>query len=185
MNEKSPVRRTISTSTKTWTLDELPSESREAIKKMMASGKVDVDGLLHGFGSRSSGGDSKPEFVVEIEGEAIVVNGHRYECIDDVPAAERERVEALRASFAKGGSLMDIFDDAFGEMRTDGTSPAGADRPESVPPPATFQPAASGLETLSPGAVPRGSAMRRFGWLLLVVFCAVVAWLVVRGLNQP
>jgi hypothetical protein len=187
MSEKSTTTRTI----KSFTM-ELPPTQRAAIEKMLAGGDTDPSKLMNiftGSSSSSGSGDTNAEFVVEIKGDAVIVNGRRYDSIDDVPSPDRERVESMRANFGSG-SFNDIFNDVFGDGGTQGWPPAADSRAEAMPKPpgaepskpesAAPRPVAPGLDTLGPGAVPPSSNMRRFGWLLLVVFGAVVAWMVVR-----
>lgn len=187
MTGKSSDWRTISSSssTKTWTsLDQLPPAQRATIEKLLAGGKVDGNELSREFLQGDSGGDSQDQFVVEFNGDAVTVNGRRYDSIDAVPFPERERVQALRASFGPGTGMTDIFNENFSAGGVDATPPADGYRAETMGRPAAPD-RGTARANASPGAVPPSRAMRRVGQFLVVVVCAAVAWLVSRWLAHP
>jgi hypothetical protein len=194
MTEKSSTRQTISSTTQTWeSLDKLPPGPRAMVEKMLAGGKVDASSLGHEWGRGTAAEDT---FVVKIDNGEITVNGRKYDSIDQVPQADRERVEAVRKGFDAGG-LMDIFGDkgaqaaagfAAAGRAADSDTAAGAQTATAAT--ATAQaahahaaaragadlPASFGA---SPGYVPPGSGARRLAqWL---VAAAVVALLLLAA----
>jgi hypothetical protein len=188
MTEKSNTRSTISSTTQTWeSLDLLPAAQRAMVEKMMAEANMDINALGQEWGRTV---ETKDAFVVKIEDGAITVNGRKYDSIDDVPAAERERVQAVRAGFGAGG-LMDIFGDkedgASASFKTAGGASDGATadtQSVSGAASATYARATAGsagnAAGTSPGYVPPSAGGRRLVQALLVIIVVALLLLAAR-----
>lgn len=137
------------------------------------------------------GGDGDDAFKVEIKDGAVTVNGRRYDNLDEVPRAERERIEALRKQLA-GGGLWDALCDAgldIGGLSGLDAQTASA-KPEfimetdipdvrsAMPASAPASPDPRATDTPAPGAVPRaGGGLRR---IVLVAVVVGLAWWILR-----
>lgn len=193
MTEKSKTWRSTTT-TRSWSMS-----------GGAASGQDDVLQALRNAGGANrvrvseqwsyEGGDGDDAFKVDIKDGAVTVNGRRYDNLDEVPRAERERIEALRKQLADGGlwnALRDAGLDIGGLSGLD-TQTASA-KPEfimetdipdvrsAVPAsaPAAPDPRATprATDTPAPGAVPRaGGGLRR---IVLVAVAVGLAWWILR-----
>lgn len=199
MTEKNKTWRSSTTTTSWSTTKGLSDEQRASIESLL-------DGQLGGPGVRvseqwsyASSGDDGP-FKVEIKDGAVTVNGQRYSSLDEVPRAERERIEALRGGLADGGlwnMLKDAGVDIGGLAGTAGRP--DPDKPEFIietdipdvrsaapaergaPQAQAFPASASSPDAPAPGAVPRsGSGLLR---IVLVVVAVGLAWWVLRLMN--
>lgn len=189
MTEKSKTWRSTTT-TRSWSMS-----------GGAASGQDDVLQALRNAGGANrvnvseqwsyEGGDGDDAFKVEIKDGAVTVNGRRYDNLDEVPRAERERIEALRKQLADGGlwnALRDAGLDIGGLSGLD-TQTASA-KPEfimetdipdvrsAVPASAPAAPDPRAKDTPAPGAVPRaGGGLRR---IVLVAVAVGLAWWILR-----
>ncbi|BEG74142.1 hypothetical protein [Achromobacter xylosoxidans] len=189
MTEKSKTWRSTTT-TRSWSMS-----------GGAASGQDDVLQALRNAGGENrvnvseqwsyEGGDGDDAFKVEIKDGAVTVNGRRYDNLDEVPRAERERIEALRKQLADGGlwnALRDAGLDIGGLSGLD-TQTASA-KPEfimetdipdvrsAVPASAPAAPDPRAKDTPAPGAVPRaGGGLRR---IVLVAVAVGLAWWILR-----
>lgn len=183
MSEKNTVRRSVTSTTRSWrTLDKLTPEQRTDIEKMMADGEIDGATVTQKWHEAGTG---KDDFSAEMKDGVVTVNGRRYSSLEEVPAEDRRRIEALRASMSAGGSLMKMLDEATAEARNRDLSGQGT-HPHDVSTPGANLPGMATtayVDASSPGAVPVAGAGRRIGQLLLVVVCIGAAWLIARALN--
>lgn len=93
MNDKTKIWKS-STTTRSWS----------STTNLTPEQRVNIEDLLDGkLGSVSiqekwsyAGTDNGEVFKVDIDNGAVTVNGQHYNSLDDVPRAERERIEALR-----------------------------------------------------------------------------------------
>lgn len=189
MSEKTKTWSTSSTTTRSWKASDLTPEQRDGIDSLMASG---IDGKLDGvitserwrYASTADG----DKFVAEMKDGRVTVNGREYNSLDEVPETERARIETLRAGFAAGGRLMDMFkaggvDKVPAETVKDWAEKnsgvlSGMSAADSV-----VEPAMAERFTASPGAVPTGGGLRTLGRLLFVCILAGLAWLLARSFN--
>ncbi|WP_241055334.1 hypothetical protein [Achromobacter xylosoxidans] len=189
MTEKSKTWRSTTT-TRSWSMS-----------GGAASGQDDVLQALRNAGGENrvsvseqwsyEGGDGDDAFKVEIKDGAVTVNGRRYDNLDEVPRAERERIEALRKQLA-GGGLWDALRDAgldIGGLSGLDAQTASA-KPEfimetdipdvrsAMPASAPAAPDPRATDTPAPGAVPRaGGGLRR---IVLVAVAVGLAWWILR-----
>lgn len=189
MTEKSKTWRSTTT-TRSWSMS-----------GGAASGQDDVLQALRNAGGENrvsvseqwsyEGGDGDDAFKVEIKDGAVTVNGRRYDNLDEVPRAERERIEALRKQLA-GGGLWDALCDAgldIGGLSGLDAQTASA-KPEfimetdipdvrsAMPASAPAAPDPRATDTPAPGAVPRaGGGLRR---IVLVAVAVGLAWWILR-----
>lgn len=189
MTEKSKTWRS-STTTRSW------STSRTFTDEQRADIDALLDAGLHGGKVhvseqwRYSGDNEDGPFQVEIKDGAVTVNGQHYDSIDEVPRAQRERIEALRGGLADGG-LWDMLQQAGVDIGgLAGTATRGTEKPEfimetDIPDVRSAAPAsepaatdARPMDTQAPGAVPRGGGgLRR---IVLVVVAVGLAWWILR-----
>ncbi|WAI81093.1 MULTISPECIES: hypothetical protein [Achromobacter] len=194
MNDKTKIWKS-STTTRSWssTTDLTPEQ------------RVNIEDLLDGkLGSVSiqekwsyAGTENGEAFKVDIDNGAVTVNGRHYDSLDDVPRAERERIEALRDGEGMKG-LWDMLknagvqiedmpgDDAartgkpaFTIETDDGSADAIASA-SARPLEATETARVSTDPTASPGAVPKSGGLRRA--LLIGIAVGLALW-VGRALN--
>ncbi|MFY2998841.1 hypothetical protein ACOTIX_06720 [Achromobacter xylosoxidans] len=189
MTEKSKTWRSTTT-TRSWSM------SGDA-----AGGQDDVLQALRNAGGENrvsvseqwsyEGGDGDDAFKVAIKDGAVTVNGRRYDNLDAVPRAERERIEALRKQLADGG-LWDALRGAGLDIGgLSGLDPQTASaKPEfimetdipdvrsAMPASAPAAPDPRAKDTPAPGAVPRaGGGLRR---IVLVAVAVGLAWWILR-----
>ncbi|MNL19116.1 hypothetical protein D3C87_1403010 [compost metagenome] len=136
-------------------------------------------------------------FKVDIDNGAVTVNGQRYNSLDDVPRAERERIESLRDGEGMKGlwdmlknagvQIEDLPGDhaaragkpAFTIETDNGSADAIASAP-ARPLEAAEIARASADPAASPGAVPKSGGLRRA--LLIGIAVGLALW-VARALN--
>ncbi len=199
MTEKSKTWRSTTT-TRSWSM------SGDA-----AGGQDDVLQALRNAGGENrvsvseqwsyEGGDGDDAFKVAIKDGAVTVNGRRYDNLDAVPRAERERIEALRKQLADGGlwdalrgAGLDIGGLDVGGLDVGGLSgldpQTASAKPEfimetdipdvrsAMPASAPAAPDPRAKDTPAPGAVPRaGGGLRR---IVLVAVAVGLAWWILR-----
>lgn len=139
----------------------------------------------------SRGEDGRYE--VEIKNGAVTVNGRRYDSMDEVPARDRERIEALRSGLAdsdmwdllkQAGADIEALKESMGQGAADqsgASNVADASEAGKVMPSAGAK-SRSGADTTAaaaaPGEVPRvGGGLRR---ILIIVIAAGLAWVALR-----
>ena len=186
MNEKTKTWRSTTT-TRSWSAaKDLTPEQRANIEALLDGG---MDGATVSETWSYAGIENGESFKVEIKNGAVTVNGRKYDSLDEVPRAERERIEALRADQADGG-LWDMLRNAGVDVENlaPGLKPQDA-KPEFVietDAPAPARAAASSVQSgpdagLPPGAVPaKSGGLRR---TLLIGFAIGLGWWVARALN--
>lgn len=199
MTEKSKTWRSTTTTTSWSTTNGLTREQRDSLDSLLDGASDAANVRVSEQWSYASGGEDGP-FKVEIKDGAVTVNGQRYDSLDEVPRAERERIEALRGGLANGG-LWDMLKNAGIDIGGLAGAPAkhDPDKPEfiietDIPDVRGVAPAASGAPQMhafpagapspdapAPGAVPRsGGGLLR---IVLVVVAVGLAWWVLRLMN--
>ncbi|MNV82285.1 hypothetical protein D3C71_1760100 [compost metagenome] len=141
-----------------------------------------------------AGTENGKAFEVQINDGAVTVNGRRYGSLDEVPQAERERIEALRNGEGMEGLWamlkskgIDIEDLKAAQAAQD-AKPAftiETEGPDAAPARAASSGPAGGIHAstdsaLPPGAVPPGGGLRR---MLLIGIAIGLAFWVARALN--
>ncbi|WP_447920246.1 hypothetical protein [Achromobacter aegrifaciens] len=194
MNDKTKTWRSTTT-TRSWTsAEDLTPEQRANIEELLDGG---MDGAAVSETWSYAGTENGESFKVEIKDGAVTVNGRKYDSLDEVPRAERERIEALRAGQGDGG-LWDMLRNAGVDVEhlAQGMKQHDA-KPEFVietDDPAQARAAAAGGSVqsvqstgpvnsagLPPGAVPaRSGGLRR---MLLIGVAIGLGWWVARALN--
>ncbi len=188
MNDKTRTWRSTTT-TRSWSATkDLTPDQRGRIEELLDGG---IDGATVSQTWSYSGTEDGEPYKVEIKDGAVTVNGRRYDSLDAVPRAERERIEALRAGQGDDG-LWDMLRNAGVDvehlaqgMRQPGAKPEFAietDEPDPAPARAAAPaaPADRADAGLSPGAVPAGGGLRR---MLLIGIAVGLGWWVARALN--
>ncbi|WP_315131393.1 hypothetical protein [Achromobacter marplatensis] len=195
MNDKTKTWRS-STTTRSWSsTSDLTPEQRVHIEDLLDS---KMDGVSVTQEWSYAGLENGESFNVLIKDGAVTVNGRKYDSLDEVPRAERERIEALRSGKDLGG-LWDMLKNAgidvqdFAGDAADGKrkpaftietdSPDQADAPSARPAPAAGASHPSRVNadpSLSPGAVPSGGGLRRM--LLIGIAIGLALW-VAQALN--
>lgn len=199
MTEKSKTWRSTTTTTSWSTAKGLTREQRDSLDALLDGAPDAANVRVSEQWSYASGGEDGP-FKVEIKDGAVTVNGQRYNSLDEVPRAERERIEALRGGLADGG-LWDMLKHAGIDIGGLAGAPdkRDPDKPEfiietDIPDVRSAAPAASGApqtqafpasasspDAPAPGAVPRsGGGLLR---IVLVVVAVGLAWWVLRLMN--
>ncbi|MDR7945231.1 hypothetical protein [Achromobacter aegrifaciens] len=186
MNKETKTWRSTTT-TRSWSAaKDLTPEQRANIEDLLDGG---MDGATVSETWSYAGIENGETFKVEIKNGAVTVNGRKYDSLDEVPRAERERIEALRAGQGDGG-LWDMLRNAGVDVENlaPGLKPQGA-KPEFVietdEPTPTRAPTATVQSDpnagLPPGAVPaKGGGLRR---TLLIGVAIGLGWWVARALN--
>lgn len=189
MTEKSKTWRSTTT-TRSWSMSggaaSGQDDALQALRNAGGENRVSVSEQWS-----YEGGDGDDAFKVEIKDGAVTVNGRRYDNLDEVPRAERERIEALRKQLA-GGGLWDALRDAgldIGGLSGLDAQTASA-KPEfimetdipdvrsAMPASAPAAPDPRATDTPAPGAVPRaGGGLRR---IVLVAVAVGLAWWILR-----
>lgn len=189
MTEKSKTWRSTTT-TRSWSMSGGATSGQDdvlqALRNAGGANRVSVSEQWS-----YEGGDGDDAFKVDIKDGAVTVNGRRYDNLDAVPRAERERIEALRKQLADGG-LWNALRDAgldIGDLSGLDTQTASA-KPEfimetdipdvrsAVPASAPTAPDPRATDTPVPGAVPRaGGGLRR---IVLVAVAVGLAWWILR-----
>lgn len=195
MNDKTKTWRS-STTTRSWSsTSDLTPEQRVHIEDLLDS-KMDGASVTQEWSY--AGLENGESFNVLIKDGAVTVNGRKYDSLDEVPRAERERIDALRSGKDLGG-LWDMLKNAgidvqdFAGDAADGKrkpaftietdSPDQADAPSARPAPAAGASPPSRVNadpSLSPGAVPSGGGLRRT--LLIGIAIGLALW-VAQALN--
>lgn len=194
MNDKTKIWKS-STTTRSWSsTTNLTPEQQENIEELLGGklGSVSVQEKWSYAGTENG-----EAFKVDIDNGAVTVNGRHYDSLDDVPRAERERIEALRDGEGMKG-LWDMLknagvqiedmpgDDAartgkpaFTIETDNGSADAIASAP-ARPLEAAEIARASADPAASPGAVPKSGGLRRA--LLIGIAVGLALW-VARALN--
>ena len=195
MNDKTKTWRS-STTTRSWSsTSDLTPEQHVHIEDLLDS---KMDGVSVTQEWSYAGLENGESFNVLIKDGAVTVNGRKYDSLDEVPRAERERIEALRTGKDLGG-LWDMLKNAgidvqdFAGDAADGKrkpaftietdSPDQADASSARPAPAAGASHPSRVNadpSLSPGAVPSGGGLRRM--LLIGIAIGLALW-VAQALN--
>lgn len=191
-------------------LNDLDKLSPEEIAKIEAllDGALDGETVSHRWSY--AGVENGETFNVDIDNGAVTVNGRHYDSLDEVPRADRERIDALRSGQGMEGlwgMLKDAGMDVGGlgvdaarssgkpaftiETESGGTDAATATAtgaPSTTAGAAASRPAQTDVHasryqqdpTQSPGAVPTGGGLRR---TLLIGIAIGLGWWVARALN--
>lgn len=195
MNDKTKTWRSSTTTRSVSSTSDLTPEQRVHIEDLLDS---KMDGVSVTQEWSYAGLENGESFNVLIKDGAVTVNGRKYDSLDEVPRAERERIEALRSGKDLGG-LWDMLKSAgidvqdFAGDAADGKrkpaftietdSPDQADAPSARPAPAADTSHTSRINadpSLSPGAVPSGGGLRRM--LLIGIAIGLALW-VAQALN--
>lgn len=191
MNENTKTWRSTTT-TRSWSsTNDLTPEQRANIEELLDGA---MDGTTTSETWSYAGIENGETFKVEIKDGAVTVNGRRYDSLDQVPRAERERIEALRAGQGDGGlwdmlrnAGVDVENLAQGMKQRDAQPEfvIETDDPAQPPRSAAAQPVQSAKTAasfgLAPGAVPAsGGGLRR---MLLIGIAVGLGWWVARALN--
>lgn len=186
MTEKSKTWRS-STTTRSWSMSSSASgDPQDAFGGLRGVRHDTEEALTEQW--RYVGADGDGRFEVEIKNGAVTVNGRRYDSMDEVPRADRDRIEAVREGLNDSGLW-----DALREAGVDIGGLAGPDarhadaKPEfiietdipdvrSAAP--TAAPGPSVVDASAPGAVPRqGGGLRR---IVLAAVAVGLAWWILR-----
>jgi hypothetical protein len=180
----------MSDNTKTWrsstiirswsSTTDLTPEQRAQIEALLDGG---MDGVAVSESWRYSGTENGETFNVQIDDGAVTVNGRRYASLDEVPRAERERIEALR----NGQAMTSLWDmlrgagldskDLSGLMPDRQARPVFTIETESPDAAASPSPRASteGFEAgPAPGAVPARGGLRKT--LMIGIVIGLALW---------
>ena len=96
MNKETKTWRSTTT-TRSWSAaKDLTPEQRANIEDLLDGG---MDGATVSETWSYAGIENGESFKVEIKNGAVTVNGRKYDSLDEVPRAERERIEALPVSY--------------------------------------------------------------------------------------
>ncbi len=183
MNDNTKTWRS-STTTRSWnSTTDLTPEQRTQIEALLDGRMGAVEVSESWSYSNTENGET---FNVQIDDGAVTVNGRRYGSLDEVPRAERERIEALR----NGQDMTDLWDmlrNAGADGKNlDGLTTAPPTRPmftvetEASDAPATPRPRAHRASTEAmaagpaPGAVPAGGGLRKT--LLIGIAIGLALW---------
>lgn len=183
MNDNTKTWRS-STTTRSWrSTTDLTPEQRTHIEALLDGG---MDGVTVSESWRYSGTENGETFNVQIDDGVVTVNGRRYGSLDEVPRAERERIEALRNGQAMEG-LWDMLRGAGLDSKDlSSLMPERQARPvftietDSPDAPMTTSPRANraSLENSAadpaPGAVPTGGGLRKT--LLIGIAIGLAIW---------
>lgn len=153
MDDQPIIRRTTVTTSRTWKTSDLSSEKRSTVEKL----KTEI-GLA----------GSADAFVAEIHNGAVTINGKRYDSMDQVPAADRERIESARQGLGTDGDLMKLLDEMTAQAAVAQEAQARIDLGSGIAP--------NAVHATAPGAVPPSNAFGKLLRVALVVICAVAAW---------
>ena len=188
MNDKTRTWRSTTTTRSSSTTKDLTPDQRSRVEELLGDG---IGGATASQTWSYSGTENGESFKVEIKDGAVTVNGRRYDSLDAVPRAERERIESLRAGQGDDG-LWDMLRNAGVDVEhlAQGMRQPDA-RPEFAietdePGPAPARAATPDVQAdradagLSPGAVPPASGLRR---MLLIGIAIGLGWWVGRALN--
>ncbi|MBB1627920.1 hypothetical protein [Achromobacter sp. UMC71] len=199
MTEKSKTWRSTTTTTRWSSTKGLTREQRDSLDSLLDGAADAANVRVSEQWSYASGGEDGP-FKVEIKDGAVTVNGQRYDSLDEVPRADRERIEALRGGLADGG-LWDMLKNAGIDIGGLAGAPDQRDpaKPEFIietdipdvrsaapavsgaPQAQAFPASASSPNAPAPGAVPRsGGGLLR---MVLVVAAVGLVWWVLRLMN--
>ncbi|QVQ27755.1 hypothetical protein [Achromobacter deleyi] len=191
MNDKTKTWRS-STTTRSWSsTTDLTPEQRVNIEDLLDGA---MDGVTVSEKWSYAGTENGKTFEVEINDGAVTVNGRRYASLDEVPQAERERIEALRNGEGMEGLWAMLKSRGIDTGNLTGAQAAQDAKPaftietddsDTAPArPASSGPAggihASTDSALPPGAVPAGGGLRRT--LLIGIAIGLALW-VARALN--
>lgn len=193
MNDNTKTWRS-STTTRSWSsTTDLTPEQRKHIEELLEGG---MDGATVSEQWSYSGTENGQTYTVQINDGAVTLNGRRYDSLDEVPRADRERIEALRNGQGMEG-LWDMLKRAGVNAQDLGNTLPGhqakpaftieTDAPDAGAPRAasssgaTHAAASQQAQTgLAPGAVPSGGGLRRT--LLIGIAIGLALW-VVQALN--
>ena len=180
MNDNTKTWRS-STTTRSWSsTTDLTPEQRTQIEALLDGA---MDGVTVSESWRYSGTENGETFNVQIDDGAVTVNGRRYASLDEVPRAERDRIDALRNGQGMGGlwnmlrtsgldskDLSSLMPDrqARPVFTIETESPDGAAIPS---PRAATENIAAGP---APGAVPPGGGLRKT--LLIGIAIGLALW---------
>lgn len=194
MNDKTKIWKS-STTTRSWSsTTNLTPEQQENIEELLGGklGSVSVQEKWSYAGTENG-----EAFKVDIDNGAVTVNGRHYDSLDDVPRAERERIESLRDGEGMKG-LWDMLknagvqiEDLPGDHAARAGKPAFTIETDNGSADAIANASARSLEAAeiarasadpvaSPGAVPKSSGLRRA--LLIGIAVGLALW-VARALN--
>lgn len=187
MNNKSNTWTTSSTTTRNWNVSDLTPEQRDKLDSLMAGGIGGTVGSQTWHYASHVDGD---DFVVDMKKNgAVTVNGREYGSMDQVPEAERQRIATLRAGFAAGDSLLDMFKAVDIDNVGAETIQRGAGRPAHDPTVLaqvdtwSAGPDETGRFSGNPGQVPQGNVLRVLSRVVLACIVVGAMWLVARGVG--
>lgn len=192
MTEKSKAWRS-STTTRSWSMSGgTPAHASDAMDALRRAG----NGARTYVSEQWSyvGDDAGGPYQVEIKDGVVTLNGRRYDSLDAVPQADRERIETLRNGLNDSG-LWDVLRDAGVDIGglAGAAAPRPADKPEfimetDIPDVRSAAPANGPApragsaphvtDAPAPGAVPRGAGgLRR---IVLIAVAVGLAWWILR-----
>ncbi|MEN5342998.1 hypothetical protein ABE599_04765 [Achromobacter mucicolens] len=180
MNDNTKTWRS-STTTRSWSsTTDLTPEQRTQIEALLDGG---IDGVTVSESWRYSGTENGETFNVQIDDGAVTVNGRRYDSLDEVPRAERERIEALRNGQGMEGLWDMLRNSGLDSKDLSSLMPDRQDKPvftiETKSPDASaIQSPRTSTENLAagsaPGAVPPGGGLRKT--LLIGIAIGLALW---------
>lgn len=167
MNDKTKVWKS-STTTRSWSsVDGLTPEQQAEIEALL-DGKMGGTTVTEKWSY--AGFENGEAFKVDIDNGAVTVNGRRYDSLDEVPRAERERIEALRSGQGMEGlwgmlrnAGVDVGDLGAGLAAARGGKPAFTIETEGDGPasPNTASPTATRTATPTASATPPATQRSR------------------------
>jgi len=180
MNDNTKTWRS-STTTRSWTsTTDLTPEQRTHIEALLDGG---MDGVTVNESWRYSGTENGEKFNVQIDDGVVTVNGRRYGSLNEVPRAERERIEALRNGQAMEG-LWDMLRGAgldskdlsslMPERQAKPVFTIETESPDAAASPSPRVSTESVEAGPAPGAVPTGGGLRKT--LLIGVAIGLALW---------
>ena len=153
MDDEPNIRRKTVTRSRSWKINDLTSERHSSVEQLNTTG-----GLAGLAGA----------FSAEIKDGAVTINGKHYDSMDEVPAADRERIDALRKGMGADGDLMKLLNEMTAQATVAQETQTRVDMGKGI--------ASNGAPATAPGAVPPSNILGKLLRVALVVICAVAAW---------